>query len=130
MNKKSSGFTLIEIMIAVLIIGILAAIAIPSYQSYLLRGNRTTAQAYLMDIAQRQQQYLMDARSYAADVATLTMTTPANVSSHYTIEDPFTIGTAPNSFSVTATPIGSQANDTCGTLFIDNLGNKTPVNCW
>lgn len=130
MNRKSSGFTLIEIMVAVLIIGILAAIAIPSYRSYLLKGNRAAAQAYLMDIAQQQQQYLLDARTYATNVAGLSMTTPTNVSTYYTIQDPFTTGTAPNSFSVTATPVGSQASDTCGTLFIDNLGNKTPVNCW
>lgn len=130
MNKKSLGFTLIEIMTAVLIIGILSAIAIPSYQTYLLKGNRAAAQAYLMDIAQRQQQYLMDARTYATSVTALTMTTPTNVSTYYTIDDPFTTGTAPNSFSVTATPIGTQVSDSCGALSIDNVGNKTPVNCW
>jgi type IV pilus assembly protein PilE len=130
MNRKSSGFTLIELMVAVLIVGILAAIAIPSYQSYLLKGNRTVAQVHLMNIAQQQQHYLLDSRSYAPSLAALSMTTPTNVSTHYTIEDPFTVGTAPNSFSVTATPIGSQANDQCGTLAIDNVGNKTPVNCW
>ena len=128
--RKSLGFTLIEIMVAVLIIGILTAIAVPSYQSYLLKGNRAAAQAYLIDIAQQQQQYLLDARTYATNVTGLSMTTPTNVSTYYTIQDPFTIGTAPNSFSITATPVGSQASDTCGTLLIDNLGNKTPVNCW
>jgi type IV pilus assembly protein PilE len=130
MNKKLSGFTLIELMIAVVVIAILAAIAVPSYRSYLARGNRAAAQSYLMDIAQRQQQYLMDARTYATTQAALNMTTPTNVTTYYSIQDPFTVGTAPNSFSVTATPIGAQASDSCGTLLIDNLGNKTPVNCW
>lgn len=130
MNKKSSGFTLIELMVALVIIGILLMIAIPSYQSYLRKGNRAAAQAHLMDIAQQQQHYLMDARAYANSVATLSMTTPTDVSTYYTIQNPFTVGTAPNSFSVTATPIGAQASDSCGTLLIDNLGNKTPANCW
>jgi type IV pilus assembly protein PilE len=130
MHRKSSGFTMIELMIAVLIVAILAAIAVPSYRSHVVKGNRAAAQAFLMNIAQQQQQYLLDRRSYATNVAGLSMTTPTNVSTYYTIQDPFTTGTAPNSFSVTATPIGSQTNDTCGTLTIDNLGNKTPVNCW
>jgi type IV pilus assembly protein PilE len=130
MNRKMSGFTLIELMIAVVVIAILVAIAVPSYRSYLQRGNRAAAQSYLMNIAQLQQQYLMDARTYATTQLALTLTTPTNVSTYYTIQDPFTVGTAPNSFSVTATPIGAQATDSCGTLSIDNLGNKTPVNCW
>lgn len=130
MHRKSSGFTMIELMVAVLIVAILAAIAVPSYRSHVVKGNRAAAQAFLMDIAQQQQQYLLDRRSYAADVATLSMTIPTNVSTYYTIQDPFTVGTAPNSFSVTATPIGAQTSDTCGTLTIDNLGNKTPANCW
>lgn len=130
MHRKYTGFTLIEVMVAVLILGILAAIAVPSYRSHLIKGNRAAAQAHLMDIAQQQQQYLLDTRSYATSVAGLSMTTPTSVSTYYTIQDPFTVGTAPNSFSVTATPIGSQASDSCGTLTIDNLGNKTPTNCW
>lgn len=128
--RRSLGFTMIELMVALVILGIIAAIAVPSYRSYLVKGNRAAAQAYLMNIAQQQQQYLLDARTYATNVAGLSMTTPTNVSTYYTIQDPFTTGTAPNSFSVTATPIGTQASDSCGTLLIDNLGNKTPVNCW
>jgi type IV pilus assembly protein PilE len=130
MNRKLSGFTLIELMIAVVVIAILVAVAVPSYQSYVRQGHRSAAQSYLMDIAQRQQQYLMDARSYAAGLTALSMTPPTSVSTYYTIQDPFTVGTAPNSFSVTATPIGAQASDSCGTLQIDNAGNKTPANCW
>lgn len=127
---RITGFTLIELLATVAIVGILIAIAVPSYSSYLRQGNRAAAEAHLMDIAQHQQQYLLDARSYASNVAALNMTTPTNVSTYYTIQDPFTLGTAPNTFSVTATPVGSQAADTCGTLQINSTGVKSPASCW
>ncbi len=125
--KKHTGFTLIELMITVVIIGILAAIAFPSYQSHLLKGRRASAQSHLMDIAQRQQQYLLDARSYAADLPTLNMNTPTDVSTYYTIAVAAAAGTPP-SFTITATPTGTQATD--GALTINNTGVKTPADKW
>jgi type IV pilus assembly protein PilE len=65
------GFSLIELMVAVVIVGILAAVAIPSYKQYLIRGNRTAAKAAILDLASREQQHLLTSRSYA-DTATLT----------------------------------------------------------
>src|SRR2546430_1240950 len=62
--KKSVGFTLIELMITVVVIAILAAIAYPSYQDHLRKGRRASAQAFMVDAANRQQQYLLDARNY------------------------------------------------------------------
>ncbi len=57
-NAKQFGFTFVELMITVAIIGILVAIALPSYRQYILRGNRAAAQAEMMDIANREQQFL------------------------------------------------------------------------
>lgn len=125
--KKHSGFTLIELMITVVIIGILTAIAFPSYQAHLLKGRRASAQAHLMDIAQRQQQYLLDARAYATDLPTLNMTTPADVSPYYRIAVSSPGGTPPT-FVITANPTGIQASD--GALSIDNTGVKTPADKW
>ncbi|MDI6745730.1 MAG: type IV pilin protein [Rhodocyclaceae bacterium] len=128
--KANKGFTLIEVMIVVVIVGILASVALPSYQQYLLRGARAEAQSHMMDIAARQGQFLIDNRAYAASVSALGMTTPTSVSSKYTIS--MTTGAAPPIFTITATPSGSQARDTCGTLTLNNAGAKTPStgSCW
>jgi len=79
------GFTLIELMIAVAIVAIIAMIAIPSYTAQIVKGRRSAAEAVLLDIAQREQQYLLDVRGYAYSLATLNTTTPVNVSAYYTV---------------------------------------------
>ena len=89
--KQTKGFTLVELMIVVAIIGIISAVAIPQYKQYVVRGNRVAAQAFMMDIANREKQYLLDARSYTANWAiaapapTLGMAIPNDVSKNYNI---------------------------------------------
>lgn len=131
-GSRHRGFTLIELMIAVAIVAILAMVAYPSYISHLRKSHRAEAQAYMMDLAQREQQYFTDNRSYAVDGATTAAAQlnasapPADLSSYYTI------ATAPRSvtpsFVITATAIGKQAVD--GNLTIDDTGAKTPSGNW
>lgn len=131
-NRRAKGFTLIELMMAVVVIGILVAVAMPSYQDYVRRGHRTAAQAFLMDVAQRQQQYFMDNRGFTDATATLGMTTPTDVASRYTITIALDAG-PPASFSASAAPVGAQTQDTCGTLTLTSAGAKTSSsgsNCW
>ena len=123
------GFTLIELMVAVAIVAILAMIAIPSYTAQMVKSRRSSAEAVLLDIAQRQQQYLLDVRSYAPNVATLNTTTPVNVSSYYTIAIAPAAGPPPT-FTASATPIAGTAQAGDVVLTIDNTGVKTPAGTW
>jgi type IV pilus assembly protein PilE len=123
------GFTLIEMMVVVVIVGILAAIAYPAYADYLIKGNRAAAQSHLMELALAQQQYLADNRAYADTIAKLNVPTPAIVSDYYTISAP-TVGDTPPTFSLSAVPISSKRNKNDGTLTITNTGAKTPAAKW
>ena len=124
---QSRGFTLIELMITVAIVGILAAIAYPSYTSYIVRSNRSAAQGYMLELSNLQQRYLLDARAYAANLTALNSSAPSNVSSNYSVATALKTGTTLPGFTITATPTGNQlARDTaCGTLTIDEAGTKT-----
>lgn len=136
--RREGGFTLIELMITVAIIGILAAIAYPSYAAYVARTNRAAAKAFLLEVSGRQQRYLLDARSYAADLTALQMSAPAEVSRNYTITTAPKAGATPPGFTATATPTAGQAarDAGCGTLGIDEAGTKTAsgadgaTKCW
>jgi type IV pilus assembly protein PilE len=120
---------LLEVLITVAIIGILAAVAVPAYSRYVIRGNRAAAQQHLVDLAQREQLYLSDARTYQNSVSGLNMSTPSTVSKYYDISIQVNDGPPP-SYTVTATPKAgiSQASD--GTLSIDSTGAKLPADKW
>ena len=125
--KFNAGFTLIELMVMVAIVGILAIIAYPSYQDSVRNGHRSDAQSYMMSVAQLEQQYFTDNRSYAGTVAALNSSVPASVSPYYTISIATPAGPPPG-YTITAMATGSQVAD--GNLTLDNLGNKTPSSSW
>ncbi len=130
MQKLSKGFTLIELMIVVVIIGILASIAYPSYTQYIIRSSRVAAQSAMMDIANRQQQFLMADRQYA-DKATLEASgyvLPDEVSAKYDFDIEIDNEASPPNFTITFSPTGSQAVD--GDLALDSSGVKTPADKW
>ena len=129
-RHRKRGFTLIELMIVVAIVGILALVAWPSYEIQMRKSRRASAQSHLMDIAARQQQYLLDQRQYAANLTALNMTTPGDVSTYYTITVTPDNAATPPTYSATAAPTGGQASDPAGTLGITNTGVKTPAGYW
>ena len=127
--KKNCGFTLIELMVTVAIIGILASIAYPSYKAYIIKGNRAAAKAQMLDIANREQQFLLANRAYATKsmLDTSGYALPSEVSSKYTYD--IEVGTgAPPSYTITFTAINAQLQD--GNLTLDSSGVKTPLDKW
>ncbi len=125
------GFTLVELLITIVVVGILVSIAYPSYTNHLRKSRRAEAQRVLMDIALRQQQILLDTKAYAADLAGSGASVPPSVTPFYdfTVVGTNTTGTAPT-FTATATPRGTQVADTCGTLTVNQASARAPTNCW
>ena len=128
-NRNSGGFTLIELMITMAIIAVLARIAYPSYIGYIQKGVRRGAQAQMLDIANREQQFLLANRAYA-DLTALTTSgyaLPSELTVKYTPSINVGSSTVP-AFTITFTAIGSQAVD--GDLIFNSQGQKFPTNKW
>lgn len=140
--RKASGFTLIELMIAIAIIGILATIALPSYNSYVQRSNRVDAQTALLELAQALERSFTLNNTYCTSVTagsctiSLDSTVTSRVSARYTISNPTQAsGTATaTSYVLRAVPVAgsAQASDRCGTLELTSTGSRTAsvAGCW
>lgn len=126
-TRANAGFTLLELMITVAIVGILAMVAYPSYQQYIIRSNRASAQSEMMNLANRQQQWLLANRSYA-DATQLAYSVPSELSSRYSVTVTPDNTKTPPEFVITFTAIGAQATD--GALTLNNFGVKTPSGKW
>jgi type IV pilus assembly protein PilE len=131
--RPARGFTLIELIVAMVIIGILTAIAIPNYTAYIQRSNRGEARGQLLEGATWMERWRTERGRYddplvpgafpPAFPATLRQS-PATGTAKYTI-----VVAAPNAFTytITATPVvgGVMDGDVCGNLVIDNTGQRT-----
>lgn len=131
--SHSSGFTLVELMITVAIIGILASVALPSYQDFVRKSRRAEAMAFMYEAASLQQHHLLDRRMYANTLTSLGLTTPPSVGAHYGISFPTVVNDKqPISFVIQAVAKGAQVNDICGTLTLNAQGVKgaDKDGCW
>lgn len=129
LRRGSRGFTLIELMIALAVVAILAAIVYPSYLDGVVRSRRAQAQVLLSDIAQRQQQYLMDNHGFAATTTALGVAVPPEVAALYDVR--ITVATTtPAAYTATATPLTGTTQAGDGTLSINSEGGKLPTGKW
>src|SRR5271156_989579 len=117
------GFTLIELMIVIVVLAILVAVAYPSYKAQAMRGYRAGGQEFLMDIAQHEEQYILDQKQYTncyqVLAGCLNMTWPAEITSYYSqpLLNVNNLATPPT-FQISMAPIGPLAGD--GTLIIND----------
>ena len=128
MKKGISGFTLMEILIAVAIVGILAAVAYPAYQDQVAKTRRSDAKIALTQAASAQERFFTQNNSYTANTADVGGATSPE--GYYAISIPVQTTTT---FTLTATAIGAQAGDAnCASFSITHTGAKTATNtdCW
>ncbi|MGF1612762.1 MAG: type IV pilin protein [Gammaproteobacteria bacterium] len=123
------GFTLIELMVVVAVIGILAAIAYPSYQDHVRRGNRADAKTVLLETAQFLERNFTEANRYnqtsAGGAVTLPFTqSPKTGTARYTIGGAL----AATTYTLTATRAGGMVGDPCGDLTLTETGVQGVIN--
>ena len=125
-QQATNGFSLIELMISVAIVGVLASIAYPYYGDFVQKTRRTDAQLALLEQVQAMER--CKATNYSFTGCTLSSTTSPE--GHYTL----TLTSTASSYTIEADGIGVQAQDTeCNNMSINNLGVRTPdasADCW
>lgn len=138
------GFTLVEVMIAVVLVSILAAIALPSYHYAFLKARRVDAKNALLDLAAREERYFAIHNTYASNGTLLGYRTdfPVDVNTSGTVYYQLQAQTAnATGYTISAGPVGDQVTDMCGNFVLTSLGVQSnaaatgtvdfnATNCW
>ena len=134
---RQQGFTLIEVMIVVVIVAVLLAVALPAYQSSLQKGRRADGRALLVEISNRQEQFMLDRNTYSTNILTIGGQTTSDEGYYTASVAACATGTIARCYVITAAPVagGAQAGDPCGSLILDSTGNKSVSgtdngSCW
>lgn len=143
MSKR--GFTLIELMITIAVVGIITAIALPSYNEYIRRSRRSDARVVLLQNAQFMERFLTENDRYdlqrngVTPVALPNTISPAATTGSQIMYNVTLAAVNRNSYTLQAVPVAGNAmdGDACGSYIIDNLGvksnannSRTSIECW
>ena len=131
--RQQGGFTLIEVMIVVVIIAILASIAYPAYQEQVRKSRRADAEGTLLQAAQWMERFFTQNNTYVGAVLPASYAqSPQQGTPAYNIA--FPAAPAANTYTLQAVPTGPQVGDRCGTLTVDQAGQKGSAlavqECW
>jgi type IV pilus assembly protein PilE len=135
--RRMAGVTLIELMVVMLVVVILGAIAVPSYQNYVMRSNRAAARACLSEVAQFMERYYTTNLTYVdADPSDMNCMSEGNLDRRYTFD--VNPAATQSAYRVRAVPIDAQAerDSQCGTLTLNQAGQRTEsgsgtvADCW
>jgi len=138
-RTRVAGFSLVELMIVVFIIGVLVSVGLPSYRQWVLAAGRAEGQRLLLEVAANQERFYASNNSYSTDADPLSNPAVAVLTSdggRYQVSVAACAGgTITNCFVATATPQGAQTADSCSTLSINSLGVRgatgdSVANCW
>ncbi|MEM8660363.1 MAG: type IV pilin protein [Pseudomonadota bacterium] len=141
-NRSMGGFTLIEVIIVVVVVSILMAIGLPAYENSMQKNRRTDAKAALMEVANKQEQFMLDQGTYTGDMTQLGLGADPYPSEeeYYTVDASFCPGDSDfdSCFLLTATPVAgkAQAKDSrCASFTLNSNGVKGPTasnqnDCW
>ena len=128
--KRTAGFTLIELMIAMVVVAILTAIAIPSYQTYVRQSRRPDAKQGLLDLAAREERYYTVNNTYTGSATALGYATanfPINLGTSMQDYALSVTASSATAYTLQALPLNDQLNDSCGGYQLDNLGNQLNI---
>lgn len=126
-RRTISGFTLVELMVVLVVVGILGALAYPNYTQYVLRTHRVEAQGALMEAVLQMERYYTDEYTYEDANLSVLGVNKNTTQGRYALS---LSDLSENTFTITATPQGAQAQDMCGALSVNHLMIKTPSTCW
>ena len=131
-HRSSLGFSLLEVMVAAVIVAILAMIAVPAYQGSITKGKRSDAKAGLMNVASRMEQYFLDNKSYSTDLTDLGFSASPTDSpdSYYTISVLAATASCPIASCYKLKAVPKHSDSDCNPVTLDSIGTRGPTACW